>query len=377
MRVLHIAGARPNFMKVAPLVRAFEAVGVEAPICHTGQHYDAVMSRLFFDELGIPRPAVNLDVGSASHAVQTARVMERFEPVLKELAPDVVIVVGDVNSTLACTLVSAKLGVPVAHVEAGLRSHDRAMPEEVNRVATDAVSDLLYCSESSGVTNLRNEGVLEERIVLAGNVMIDTLLAHRERALASGARERLAPSGDYAVATLHRPRNVDDADAAERLVGVLVRVSEQVPLVFPLHPRTRSAFERHGLLERLEQASGVHLLEPLGYLEFLALVAGARLVLTDSGGVQEETTVLGVPCLTLRPNTERPATVAQGTNEVVGTDPETIFGAAQRALSRTPTARVPDLWDGRAAERIVAHLTSGILDTLHEWPRKRREDTSG
>lgn len=376
MQVLHVAGARPNFMKVAPLVRAFEELGVDAPICHTGQHYDAAMSRLFFDELGIPRPAVNLEVGSGGHAVQTARVMERFEPVLVERAPDAVIVVGDVNSTLACALVCAKRGVPVAHVEAGLRSFDRAMPEEINRVATDVVCDLLYCSETSGRDNLRAEGVAEERILLAGNVMIDTLLAHRERALATGARERLAPPGDYAVVTLHRPRNVDDVAAATGLVDVLLRIAEDLPLVFPLHPRTRAAFERHGLLERLAASPRVTLLAPLGYLEFLALVAGARLALTDSGGVQEETTVLGVACLTLRPNTERPATVTQGTNEVVGTNPEAIFGAARRALARAAAPRVPDLWDGRAAERIARHLTSGVLDQLDELPRQRREDGS-
>lgn len=377
MKILHVAGARPNFMKVAPLVRAFEALGVDAPICHTGQHYDAAMSRLFFDELAIPRPSVNLEVGSGSHALQTARVMERFEGVLADDRPDAVVVVGDVNSTLACALVCAKSGVPVVHVEAGLRSFDRGMPEEVNRVATDAVCDLLYCSEPSGVANLRREGVAEERIVLVGNVMIDTLLAHRERAKASGARERLAPAGDYGVVTLHRPANVDDPSAARALLDALRRVAERLPLVFPVHPRTRTAFDRHGLSGELDGTPGLRLLEPLGYLEFLALTASARLVLTDSGGVQEETTVLGVACLTLRPNTERPATVEQGTNRVVGTDTESVVEAAMESLTRPRTARVPELWDGRAAERVAGHLTSGVLDRLEGLPRRRMEDTCG
>jgi len=346
-------------MKVAPLVHAFRSRGAEAPICHTGQHYDARMSRLFFDELAIPRPAVNLEVGSGSHAAQTAAVMERFEPVVLDLAPDLVIVVGDVNSTLATTLVCVKLGIPVAHVEAGLRSFDRTMPEEINRMATDAVSDLLYCSEASGVTNLEREGVPAGRMLLVGNVMIDTLLAHRDRAAATDARERLAPAGDYALVTIHRPSNVDDPAAAAGIAGALAEIAEQVPLVFPLHPRTRTALARHGLLSGLESDPRMTLLEPLGYLEFLALMIGARVVLTDSGGVQEETTVLGVPCLTLRPNTERPVTVSQGTNVVVGTDPRAIVTAANEALRSPPRGRIPDLWDGRAADRIAEDVLVG------------------
>jgi UDP-N-acetylglucosamine 2-epimerase (non-hydrolysing) len=376
LKVLLVAGARPNFMKVAPLVHALREAGADASICHTGQHYDENMSRSFFDDLGIPRPDVNLEVGSGTHAAQTATVMQRFEPVVTALAPDVVVVVGDVNSTLACALVAAKLGIPVAHVEAGLRSHDRAMPEEINRVATDSISNLLYCSEMSGVTNLRAEGVAEARIHLVGNVMIDTLLAHRERARATGARERLAPAGDYGVVTLHRPRNVDAADAAEGLTLALERIAERVPLVFPAHPRTRDALQRHGLLGRLTNHPRVRLLDPLRYLEFLALLTDARLVLTDSGGVQEETTVLGVPCLTLRPNTERPATVEQGTNRVVGTDPEKVVAAAEETLARPPEGRVPDLWDGRAAERIAAHLLGGVLDELGRMAWTRIEEST-
>jgi UDP-N-acetylglucosamine 2-epimerase (non-hydrolysing) len=355
-KVLHVAGARPNFMKVAPLVRAFAARGAEAPICHTGQHYDEKMSRLFFDELGIPRPFVNLDVGSGTHAAQTAAVMERFEAVLVAEKPDFVVVVGDVNGTMACALVAAKLLVPLAHVEAGLRSFDRTMPEEVNRVVTDAVSDLLYCSERSGVENLAKEGIAGDRVRLVGNVMIDTLLAHRDRARATKARERLAPAAQYGVVTLHRPSNVDAPDAAARVVAALAAVARRLPLVFPMHPRTRAAFASHGLLEALGAGGRVAVLEPLGYLEFLDLLAGARLALTDSGGVQEETTALSVPCLTLRRNTERPATVTDGTNRVVGDDPAAVARAADEALDSPPRGRTPELWDGRAAERVADHL---------------------
>jgi UDP-N-acetylglucosamine 2-epimerase (non-hydrolysing) len=358
MKVIHVAGARPNFMKIAPLVRAFTARGAEAPICHTGQHYDERMSRLFFDELGIPRPAVNLDVGSGSHAAQTAAVMTRFEPVVLAEKPDLVLVVGDVNSTMACALVCAKLLVPLAHVEAGLRSFDRTMPEEVNRVVTDAVSDLLYCSERAGVENLAAEGVSGERVQLVGNVMIDTLLAHRDRARETKARERLAPAAAYGVVTLHRPSNVDDRAAAAGLVEALATIARRLPLVFPMHPRTRAQLAAHGLLDALATDARVSLLDPLGYLEFLDLTAGARLVLTDSGGVQEETTVLGVPCLTLRPNTERPATVARGTNRVVGVETSAIIAAAEEALASPPVGRTPELWDGRAAERVADHVLS-------------------
>jgi UDP-N-acetylglucosamine 2-epimerase (non-hydrolysing) len=343
-------------MKIAPLVRAFEARGALAPICHTGQHYDAAMSRLFFDELSIPRPAVNLEVGSGSHAAQTAAVMARFEGVLADQRPDLVVVVGDVNSTMACALVCAKLLVPVAHVEAGLRSYDRTMPEEVNRVVTDAVSDLLYCSERSGVENLAKEGIAGDRVQLVGNVMIDTLLLHRDRARSTGARERLAPAGDYAVVTMHRPSNVDSAAVARSLVEALAAVAALLPIVFPMHPRTRAAFAGHGLLERLTAGGRVTVTDPLGYLEFLDLTAGARLVLTDSGGVQEETTVLAVPCLTLRPNTERPVTVDEGTNRIVGNDPAEVVRAAEETLASPLRGRTPDLWDGRAAGRVADHV---------------------
>ncbi|MCE9636408.1 MAG: UDP-N-acetylglucosamine 2-epimerase (non-hydrolyzing) [Planctomycetes bacterium] len=361
MKVLHVAGARPNFVKIAPLTAAFEARGVEAPVVHTGQHYDEKMSHLFFDDLGIPRPKANLEVGSGSHAKQTAMVLDRFEGVLLEEKPDLVIVVGDVNSTAACALAAVKLGIVTAHVEAGLRSFDRTMPEEINRLVTDSICDLLYCSEQSGVDNLRAEGIPAWRTVLVGNVMIDSLLRHRDRARALGMRARMGLPDEYGMLTLHRPSNVDAEVDAARAVETVERVARLVPLVFPVHPRTRQAFARHGLLARLEGNPAVRLIDPLGYLEFLSLLDGARLVLTDSGGVQEETTVLGVPCLTLRPNTERPATVTDGTNRLVGGAPEAIEAAARNALSERVAARRPEFWDGRAAERIADHVLSGVL----------------
>lgn len=354
MKIVAVAGARPNFMKIAPLMHELRRrPTVESVLVHTGQHYDERMSRLFFEELHIPRPDVDLGVGSGSHAVQTAEVMKRFEPILTDRRPDAVLVVGDVNSTLACALTSTKLGVPVAHVEAGLRSFDRSMPEEINRVLTDAVSDWLFVTERSGVENLRREGVPAERIFLVGNVMIDTLLACRRRAEESDVLERLR-LGDrsYAVLTLHRPANVDDPAVFARLLGALGRLQRELPVVFPVHPRTRQALNAAG------DRPGLLLTEPLGYLDFLKLMAHARLVLTDSGGIQEETTVLGVPCLTLRDNTERPVTIEQGTNTLVGVDPDRIAAAALAALARPPApTRVPDLWDGRAAVRIADILT--------------------
>jgi UDP-N-acetylglucosamine 2-epimerase (non-hydrolysing) len=347
--LLVVAGARPNFMKVAPLMwEAARRPGVEARLVHTGQHYDRAMSELFFEQLKIPRPDASLGVGSGSHAVQTAEVMKRFEPVLLESRPDAVVVVGDVNSTIACALTAAKLGVPVAHVEAGLRSFDRAMPEEINRVLTDAISDWLFVSEPSGLANLRREGVPEDRIHLVGNVMIDTLLACRDRSESSPILEDLglADKG-YAVLTLHRPANVDDPAVFAGLMGAVGRIGRRLPIVFPVHPRTRKVLEGG--------VPGLRPIDPLGYLDFLKLTAHARLVLTDSGGLQEEATVLGVPCLTMRNNTERPATVDQGTNVLVGLDPERITAAGLRILADPPAAawRTPDLWDGQAAGRIL------------------------
>lgn len=353
MKVVCVVGARPNFMKVAPVYEALVRTGVDTRLVHTGQHYDEKMSQIFFDELGMPRPHVNLEVGSASHAVQTARVMELFEPVLLTEKPDLVLVAGDVNSTVACALVATKLHVRVAHLEAGLRSYDRAMPEEVNRVVTDAVSDLLLTPSRDADENLAREGVPRTRIHFVGNAMIDSLEKHRTRAVALATAKRLGfDAGAYGLVTLHRPSNVDDPAQLASLLGVLEQIAARIPLVFPVHPRTR---------ERITAAPrGVRLIEPLGYLEFLGLEAQAKLVLTDSGGIQEETTCLGVPCLTLRENTERPITVEQGTNVLVGTNPTRIVAAAMDILDHGgKQGRVPELWDGRTGERVAAVVARG------------------
>ena len=362
LKVINVVGARPNFMKVAPIVAAMRRRAREfAPlIVHTGQHYDAGMSAAFFGDLELPEPDVYLQVGSGTHAAQTAAVMQRFEPVVMRERPDWVVVVGDVNSTLACALVCAKLGVRVAHVEAGLRSRDRTMPEEINRLLTDQISDLLLTPSADADANLRAEGIPPERIRCVGNVMIDTLCAQLKRAAASPVRERLGVAGrDYAVVTLHRPANVDDQETLARLISTLEEIGERLPVIFPAHPRTQRRLIDFGLTEALAAGARVRLLEPLGYLDFLRLYSGARLVLTDSGGLQEETTALGIPCLTLRENTERPITVEMGTNQIVGTDPERIISAARAALDRPradASRRVPPLWDGRAADRILAAI---------------------
>jgi len=363
--VLCIVGARPNFMKIAPIMRAFNAHGALRPrLLHTGQHYDDDMKRSFFEQLSIPEPDVDLEVGSGSHAVQTAEVMRRFEPVLDAENPDVVLVVGDVNSTIACALVAVKKQVPVVHVEAGLRSYDRAMPEEINRVLTDQISDLLFTTERSAELNLAREGVAPERIHFVGNVMIDTLLHHLERAVP--AAQTLQDYGAFAVenyglVTLHRPSNVDDPHTLGQLLELLRHTSDSLPLVFPLHPRTRARIEEAGLL-RLLDTPRIIVTRPLGYLEMLGIMARATLVLTDSGGIQEETTALGVPCLTLRENTERPITVEQGTNTVVGTDPQRVYAALTEILHQGGKAgRVPELWDGKAAQRIASTLSTWLV----------------
>jgi UDP-N-acetylglucosamine 2-epimerase (non-hydrolysing) len=359
LKVALVVGARPNFMKAAPILEAMAtADSLEPVLIHTGQHYDEALSDLLFRQLGMPEPDHHLGVGSASQTVQTARIMTGLEPLFQELRPGLVMVVGDVNSTVAAALVAASLRIPVAHVEAGLRSFDRRMPEEVNRVVTDRISDILYTTERSGGENLRREGAEEERIVFVGNVMIDTLVKHREAAAALGvpARHGLEPDG-YALATLHRPSNVDDPASLEAMVRVLEATADRLPVVFPVHPRTGARLRETRLEARLRDHGRIHALEPLGYLEFLGLMADARLVITDSGGIQEETTVLGVPCLTARENTERPVTVTHGTNRLVGTDPDDILAAVADVLDspRTPPSS-PEGWDGRAAERIVDHL---------------------
>lgn len=356
-----VAGARPNFMKVAPIYAEMRRRPdeFEPLIVHTGQHYDAAMSDAFFTDLGMPKPDVYLGVGSGSHAVQTARIMTEFEPVLLEYKPDWVLVVGDVNSTIACALVAVKLGVRVVHVEAGLRSRDRAMPEEINRILTDSISDLLLTTSQDADENLRAEGIPDEKIRFVGNVMIDSLLEHLKVAADSNVRKTLDVSeGEYAVCTLHRPSNVDDKQVFSGIIGSLIEISDHLPIIFPVHPRTRAKIDEFGLADDIS-ASNIRLIDPLGYIDFMALYSGARLVLTDSGGLQEETTVLGIPCLTLRENTERPVTIELGTNILVGTDPETIKRSAIEVLAKVGTsanAKIPPLWDGKAAERICNEL---------------------
>lgn len=377
MKLMSIAGARPNFMKLAAIASAVKEHNDRSTaadrmivhrIVHTGQHYDQKMSESFFDDLGIPKPDINLEVGSGSHAVQTAEIMKRFEPVLLEERPDVMLVVGDVNSTVACTLVASKVeygknaaGIPpsrkrpiIVHVEAGLRSFDRDMPEEVNRILTDAISDLLFVTEQSGVDNLLREGVAPEKIHFVGNVMIDTLKQHLEKAQRSNIREELQLRTAYGLVTLHRPSNVDTRETLEPLLQCLHDISQDINLIFPVHPRTRHNMQHFGLLAKLLDNPRITVAEPLGYLDFLNLIHSAALVITDSGGIQEETTVLGVPCITLRHNTERPVTVTEGTNYLIGTDIDKIVNTAREILSgRCKKGSIPKFWDGGAGKRIV------------------------
>jgi len=357
LKIINVVGARPNFMKIAPVMEEMRrrADRLQPLLVHTGQHYDEAMSDSFFEDLQIPRPDVNLEIGSASHAEQTARIMIAFEQVIKEHEPDWVVVVGDVNSTMAATLVASKMSVKVAHIEAGLRSFDRTMPEEINRLVTDALADLLLTPSPDGNENLLREGVSPEKIRFVGNVMIDTLYAQMERASASLVLEQYQlQKKNYCAMTLHRPSNVDDKKTLAGILDALHSVQERLPIVFPIHPRTRARLEEFGLNSVIEKQKNLILTEPLGYLDFLQLYSNSRLVLTDSGGIQEETTALGIPCLTLRQNTERPITVTEGTNRLVGNDPAVIKREALNALDNPPTAgRVPDLWDGQAAKRIV------------------------
>ncbi len=358
--VLCVVGARPNFMKIAPIMRAFQQpeFGIKATLLHTGQHYDAEMKQSFFDQLHIPEPDIDLGVGSGAHAEQTANIMLKFEPVLDQEKPDAVLVVGDVNSTIACALVAVKKGTPVIHVEAGLRSGDRAMPEEINRVLTDQISDLLFTTEESAADNLASEGIAAGRVHFVGNVMIDTLQYNLDSAVSpADSLAKLMPAADvpgkYGLMTLHRPSNVDDPDVLERLLTTLVEISQNLPLVFPIHPRTRQRIETAGLSDLLSSGQ-IILTPPMGYLEMLGLMKGAQLVLTDSGGIQEETTALGVPCVTLRENTERPITVDEGTNTIVGSDPEKILQAVQEIWqSGGKAGRLPRYWDGESAMRIA------------------------
>ncbi|MEI8305651.1 MAG: UDP-N-acetylglucosamine 2-epimerase (non-hydrolyzing) [Chloroflexales bacterium] len=363
MKVVCVVGARPNFMKIAPIVaelRGFQ--DIETILVHTGQHYDNAMSEIFFQELDIQKPDFNLGVGSGTHTEQTAQVMLALEPLFVNLCPDLILVVGDVNSTLAAALVATKLRIPLAHIEAGLRSYDREMPEEVNRVLTDAMADYLFTTEPEAAQNLRREGINDDRIFFVGNVMIDTLVRHRKQAESLNMPARFNLTTDnYALVTLHRPSNVDSPTMLHGLLAAINTIQLRIPVLFPVHPRTRRRIAEAGLQQTVDAMANLRLVDPLGYLDFLGIMAGARLVLTDSGGIQEETTILGVPCLTLRENTERPVTVTAGTNQIVGTNPERIVAAAMQAIeTRIHEFRQPELWDGHAAERIVA-----IIRTLN------------
>ncbi|MBN7797452.1 non-hydrolyzing UDP-N-acetylglucosamine 2-epimerase [Parahaliea mediterranea] len=365
--IVCVVGARPNFMKIAPIMRCFrgEDSRLSASLVHTGQHYDAAMKQSFFDQLGIPEPDCDLGVGSGSHAVQTADIMKRFEPVLDQERPSAVLVVGDVNSTIACSLVAVKKGLPVIHVEAGLRSGDRTMPEEINRILTDQLSELLFTTERDAAANLAREGVAPERVHFVGNVMIDTLLYNLDKAVPAAETLGGVMSGGeapdrYGLLTLHRPANVDDPDTLRRLLETLSVISRDLPLIFPIHPRTRDRIEAAGLQGLIEQ-SAIYTQPPMGYLEMLGLMRDATAVFTDSGGIQEETTALGVPCVTLRESTERPITATEGTNTIVGSDSQRILDTYSE-LSRTggKRGRVPEYWDGKAAPRIYNHIVAWL-----------------
>ncbi len=349
--IVHVIGARPNYMKIAPLIEALRArTPFRQVLVNTGQHYDDLMARAFVEDLGLPTPDYNLGVGSASHAVQTAKVMIEFEQVCLAERPDLVVVVGDVNSTVAASLVAAKLLIPVAHVEAGLRSRDRTMPEEINRIVTDRLSELLLTPSRDANDNLRAEGTPDEKVHLVGNIMIDSLFRHLPTATLERVRERIpVEPRRYGVLTLHRPSNVDESDVFGRIMRAVRTIAADMPIVFPVHPRTRRRMEEFGFEE---SDGGVRLTDPLGYIDFLSLTSNARLILTDSGGLQEESTALGIPCLTLRENTERPVTVTHGTNQIVGTDPDAILAAYRRAMEPSRPVQRPELWDGRTAERI-------------------------
>ncbi|HYA97789.1 MAG TPA: UDP-N-acetylglucosamine 2-epimerase (non-hydrolyzing) [Methylomirabilota bacterium] len=369
LRILNIVGARPNLPKIAPLMRVMkQREDVEPILVHTGQHYDQGLSEIFFRQMGIPAPDVNLEVGSGSHAAQTAEILRRIEPVLLDRRPDVVLVVGDVNSTIAVSLAAVKLGMRVAHVEAGLRSFDRAMPEEINRVLTDAISDFLFVTEEDAIANLLREGRPREAIHLVGNVMIDSLryflpVAQNSKIGAGlGLQDAAGNWSRFAVLTLHRPSNVDSPESLDPLLSAIDAVAADIPVIFPVHPRTQQRIAASGQAHHRQ----LRLIPPVGYLDFLCLLSRAAFVMTDSGGIQEETTALGVPCLTLRENTERPITVSQGTNQVIGTRPQRIVAAARELLGgKARPGRIPPLWDGHAAERIVDILRRELLDVAN------------
>jgi len=367
--IVCVVGARPNFMKMAPIIRAFAAIRNEVKpyLVHTGQHYDQDMKATFFEQLGIPEPDIDLGVGSGTHSEQTANIMLRFEPVLDAVKPCAILVVGDVNSTIACSLVAVKKQIPIIHVEAGLRSRDRLMPEEINRILTDQISDGLFTTERSAEQNLLDEGIEKSRIHFVGNVMIDSLLSNLSQAasvtdtLKEYAINTPVSAGEYALLTLHRPSNVDDAVVLKRLLLSIIEIARKMPVIFPVHPRTRNRIEQEGLFDLITN-NGIICLPPVGYLQMLGLMQSAKMILTDSGGLQEEATALGVPCVTLRENTERPITVEEGTNTIVGTDPEQIKACADDILATGgKSGRIPEYWDGKAAERIIATIKQHYL----------------
>jgi UDP-N-acetylglucosamine 2-epimerase (non-hydrolysing) len=367
MKIINIVGARPNFMKMAPIIEAMNRYPdqIEHILVHTGQHYDQKMSKSFFDDLGIPKPDIDLEVGSGSHAEQTAKIMIAFEKVCLTEKPDLVIVVGDVNSTMACTITAKKLGIKVAHVEAGLRSRDMGMPEEINRLCTDVLCDYLFTTDKYANKNLQLEGIADEKVVFVGNVMIDTLLKHKQMAGSLDVLAKLGlEQGGYATLTMHRPSNVDDKATFTGILEALTAISKSLPIIFPIHPRTKKMAEQFGLMHFFndgKEVKGIWLTEPLGYLEFLHLNMHAKMVLTDSGGLQEETTVLGIPCITMRHNTERPVTCDVGTNTIVGNNPEKILAIAEAVLGgQWSKGQIPEKWDGHAAERIVDWLLEKV-----------------
>jgi UDP-N-acetylglucosamine 2-epimerase (non-hydrolysing) len=367
MKILNVVGARPNLMKMAPLVAALAKYPNDFTqlLVHTGQHYDERMGGVFFRDLGLPWPDINLEIGSGSHGVQTGRIMAAFEEVCLGEEPDLVVVVGDVNSTLACAITAKKLGIQVAHVEAGLRSRDFSMPEEINRLCTDIICDFLFTTDRFANDNLRQEGIDESRIHFVGNVMIDTLAKHRAYAARLDLTSKLGlKKGEFATLTLHRPSNVDEPEVLSGILSALEEIARDVPIIFPIHPRTRKMVDQFGFSPRLSSGTpvrGIWMCEPLGYIDFLHLNMNARLVFTDSGGLQEETTVLGVPCITLRHNTERPITCVDGTNRIVGNGREPIVAAANEVLAESSVmARMPEKWDGKAAERIVQALRQSL-----------------
>jgi len=362
VKIIQVVGARPNFVKIASIIRACTRTQeIESVLVHTGQHYTDSMSKSFFEQLNIPVPRINLGVGSGSHAQQTAEIMKRFEPAVLTHNPNAVLVVGDVNSTVACALVAAKLGVNIIHVEAGLRSFDRTMPEEINRVLTDAISDILFVSEPSGLTNLKREGIDEAKVHFVGNVMIDTLEFYRGKADHSRILNDLnLRAKEYVVVTLHRPSNVEQHKAVTRILDALTDIQKQTKVVFPMHPRTYKNLKSNGLLKKLEDLPNMLVIEPLWYLDFLKLMSETKLMITDSGGIQEETTILGIPCLTVRENTERPITITEGTNILVGTDTDRILNGYRKSLNIAKLPTKPKLWDGKASERIIRILLNSL-----------------